>query len=114
MQAEYDKLDKELKELFEDRKQFKLRPDIFESMVQEKASKQKSLIQELENHANGSKSLLIGASYILDVCSRAVEIFDSPLTSMESRRFLLDFMFSNMKLTGRKLVLTFKLRLLVV
>ncbi len=114
LQAEYDKLDSELKELFEDRKQFKLRPDIFESMVSVKASRQKTILQELEDHANGNKSFLIGASYILDVCSRAVEIFDSPLTSMESRRFLLDFIFSNMKLRGETMELPLKQPFLAV
>ena len=88
--------------------------DIFESMVQEKASRQKSLLQELEDHASGNKSFLIGTSYILDVCSRAVEMFDSPLTSMEPKRFLLDFIFSNMKLDGKKLELHLKQPFLAV
>jgi len=116
LQAEYDKLDFELKELFEDRKQFKLRPDIFESMVQQKANSQKTILQELEDHTNGNKSFLIGTSYILilDVCSRAVEIFDSLLTSIESRRFLLDFIFSNMKLKGKTIELPLKQPFLAV
>ena len=51
--------------------------------------------------------MLLIKEYI-DIASRAVEIFDSPLTSMESRRFLLDFIFSNMKLSGKTLDLPLK------
>jgi len=77
-------------------------------------ARQKTILQDLEDRANGNKSFLIGASYILDVCSRAVEIFDSPLTSMESRRFLLDFIFSNMKLKGKTIDLPLKQPFLAV
>ncbi len=108
LHSEYDKLDKELKELFEDRKQFKTRPDIFESMVETKVSRQKSILQELEDHANGNKAFLLGASFILDIASRAVEIFDSETVSVERKRYLLDFVFSNLKLNGGTLELPLK------
>ena len=108
LHSEYDKLDKELKELFEDRKQFKTRPDIFESMVETKVSRQKSILQELEDHANGNKAFLLGASFILDIASRAVEIFDSETVSVERKRYLLDFVFSNLKLHGGTLELPLK------
>jgi DNA invertase Pin-like site-specific DNA recombinase len=103
LQKEYDKLDIEVKELFEDRKQFKSRPDIFEQMVKERETRQKVILQELDDHSNGDKAFVIGASYILEVCSRAVELFEAESSNLEQKRYLLDFVLSNMKLNGEKL-----------
>ncbi len=52
--------------------------------------------------------LVIGASYLLDVCSRAVELFDAESTKVEQKRYLLDFILSNATLYGEKLQFTLK------
>jgi hypothetical protein len=38
--------------------------------------KQKTIPQELEDHSNGDKAFILGASYILEVCSRDLVIFN--------------------------------------
>ncbi len=67
-----------------------------------------SVLQELEDHGNGNKAFLIGASFILEVCSRATDIFDSPHSSVEQKRYLLDFVFQNMVLEDKRLILPLK------
>ncbi len=74
----------------------------------DRLARQKSILQELEDHANGNKAFLLGASFILDVASRAVEIFDGETVSVERKRYLLDFVFSNLKLNGGTLELPLK------
>lgn len=108
LQAEYDELDVELEELFKDRKQFKSRHDIFERMVKKIEKRQKELMDDLQDHSNGDKAFVIGASYLLDVCSRAVELFDAESTKVEQKRYLIDFILSNTTLDGEKLQFTLK------
>ena len=55
-----------------------------------------------------TKAFLLGTSFILDVAFRAVEIFDSETVSVERKRYLLDFVFSNLKLNGGMLELPLK------
>ena len=108
MQKEFDELDEELEDLFKDRKQFKSRHEIFERMVKKIEKRQKELLDDLQDHSAGDKSFVIGASYLLDVCSRAVELFDAESTKVEQKRYLLDFILSNATLDGEKLQFTLK------
>ena len=108
LQKEYDGLDCQVKELFEDRKMFLTRPEMFEEMVRAKEVRQKEILQELEDHSKGDKAFVIGASYILDVCSRAVELFDAESSKLEQKRFLIDFVLSNMTMEGKNLKFTLK------
>ena len=50
LQKEYDTLDEEVTSLFEDRKAFKTRPELFERMVKQRETRQKVILQELEDH----------------------------------------------------------------
>ena len=108
MQKEYDQLDAELEELFKDRKQFASRHDIFERMVKKIEKRQKDLLDDLSDNSDGDKAFVIGASYLLDVCSRAVELFDAESTKIEQKRYLMEFILSNMTLEGEILHLTLK------
>jgi site-specific DNA recombinase len=108
LQKEYDTLDQEVTELFEDRKQFKTRPELFEKMVKDRETRQKVILQELNDHSDGDKAFVLGASYILELCSRAVELFEAESTKIEQKRYLLDFVLTSMTLKGEKLKLTLK------
>lgn len=105
---DHKELDEEVKALFRDRNRFNLRPELFEEMVQEIETKQKDITEQLEAHTSGDKAFVIGASYILDVCSRAVELFEAESSKVEQKRYLIDFIVSNMKLDGEKLVFNLK------
>lgn len=85
-----------------DRKQFKSRHDIFERMVKKIEKRQKELLDDLKDHSNGDKAFVIGASYLLDICSRAVELFDAESIKIEQKRYLIDFILSNASLDGEK------------
>jgi site-specific DNA recombinase len=108
LQKEYDTLDQEVVELFEDRKAFKTRPELFEKMVKQREARQKVILQELEDHSNGDKAFVIGASYIIEVCSKATELFEAESSTIEQKRYLLDFVLSSITLKGEKLELTLK------
>ncbi len=108
LQKEYDELDKELDELFTDRKLFKSQHERFERMVKVIEKRQKDIQDELKDHSDGDKAFVIGASYLLDVCSRAAELFEAESSKVEQKRYLLDFILSNPTLDGEKLHFTLK------
>ena len=70
--------------------------------------RQKDILDELEDHSNGDKAFVIGASYLLDVCSRATELFDAESSKVEQKRYLIDFVLSNMTLEGENIRFTLK------
>jgi hypothetical protein len=65
-------------------------------------------VDDLEDHSSGDKAFVIGAPYLLEICSRAVELLDAESTKLGQKRFLLDFILSNATLDGEKLHLTLK------
>ncbi|QQS18619.1 hypothetical protein IPL68_00765 [Candidatus Saccharibacteria bacterium] len=101
----------ELEHLFKDCKQFKSRYEIFERMVKKIEKRQKELLDDLHDHSAGDKSFVIGASYLLDVCSRAVELFDIECTKLEQKRYLIDFILSSATLDGENCNLHLRNRL---
>ena len=103
LQKEYNRLDEELDQLFTDRRQFASQHERFERLVKKLEQRQKDIQSELEDHSDGDKAFVIGASYILEVCSRAVELFDAESTSIEQKRYLINFVLSNLTLDGKTL-----------
>lgn len=108
LQKEYDAIDERIKQNFENATMLKERPDLFEAIVAEANARQRAIMQELESLGDGDKAFVVGAAYIVDVCKRAVELFEAETTSIEQKRYLIDFVVSNMVLEGEKLHLTLK------
>ena len=108
LQDEHEKLDGDIRQMFEGREAYKLRMDIFDKIVQEKTDRQSVILRELEDLTQGNKGFVVGASYILELCSRAVELFESETTSIEQKRYLIETVLSNMQLVGEKLQFTLK------
>ena len=103
LQKEYNRLDEEIDQLFIDRQQFVSQHERFERLLRNLEQRQKDIQSELEDHSNGDKAFVIGASYILEVCSRAVDLFDAETTTIEQKRYLISFVLSNLTLDGKKL-----------
>ena len=108
LRKEYDEIDEEVKALFKDRRKFKLRPELFEELVAEYEQQQKDIMQQLEDHGKADKLFVITASYILDVASRAAELFDAESSKVEQKRYLINFVLSNLQLDGQRLTFNLK------
>ncbi len=106
LQDEHEKLDGDIRQMFENRESYALRMDIFEKMVQEKTERQNTILQELDDLSQGNKGFVIGATYILELCSRAVELFEAETTTLEQKRYIVETVLSNVQLTDKKLSFT--------
>ena len=100
--------DDEVKRLFKERGKFNLRPELFEELVKDTEVKQKAILQELEDHGNGNRAFVIGAQYILELASNAVELFTDERTKLEQKRYLLNFIVATTTFDGEKLVFNLK------
>ena len=69
LQDEHEKLDGDLRQMFEDREAYKLRMDIFDKIVQEKTDRRDRNFRGIEDLTQGNKGFVIGASYILELCA---------------------------------------------
>jgi uncharacterized membrane protein YheB (UPF0754 family) len=108
LRKEHDDIDEEIKDLFRDRKQFKLRPQLFEELVKEYENKQADIALQLEDHGKADKVFVITASYIIEIASRAPQLFEAKSSEVEQKRYLINFVLSNLKLDGEKLAFTLK------
>lgn len=105
---EHKAIDERVKSLFRDRYKFNIKPELFEEMVKEAEKEQESIANQLADHGKADKQFVLGASYILDVASRAIELFEAESTKLEQKRFLIDFVLSNQSFDGEKLVFNLK------
>lgn len=108
LRKEYDEIDVEVKELFKDRRKFNIRPELFEELIRDYEKRQQDITMQLEDHGKADKNFVITSSYILDVASRANELFEAESSKVAQKRYLLDFVLSNMRLDGEKLLFNLK------
>jgi site-specific DNA recombinase len=63
---------------------------------------EQNLIEQIKEHSKADETFLITSSYLLQLASRAFELFESSQT--QQKRQLLNFMFANMQAKAGKLV----------
>lgn len=68
--------------------------------------KQYDINLQLEDHQKADESFIVNSTYILELVNRAPELFES--SKEEQKRQLLNFLLSNLKLEGEKLLFDLK------
>ncbi len=104
LQKEYKRLDEEIKDMFRDRSKFKIKPELFEELIGEKAQRQADVLEQIKDHSQGNERFVVSASKVLEVASRASEIFLNERTPVSTKRRLIQFVLSNTQLEGSTLV----------
>ncbi|MFA6916771.1 MAG: hypothetical protein WC222_10280 [Parachlamydiales bacterium] len=74
--------------------------------LEEYKKRQREITGEMKAHVNADETCLITAKTVLDLAKRAKEIFIS--SKMPEKQQLLNFVFSNLKLDGKKLLVTLR------
>jgi len=75
---------------------------MYDKKLEEYKEKQEDLLLRMEEHTKVDKNFYITTATVLDLSSRALEIFKSPAVS--EKRALLKFLFHKCALNGRKLL----------
>ncbi|MCR4328334.1 MAG: hypothetical protein NUV53_02335 [Patescibacteria group bacterium] len=79
---------------------------MYDKKLKEYKAKQADLIQQMQEHSNADEKHYLTAARLLDVCSRAFEIFESS-EPMEKRQFL-NFILQNSTLNQTTPLFTLK------
>ena len=98
---EYDKVTKRLKALTYERLDGNIPDDLYKSMVQELTDRQHELNAQMENVTDSNHDFLITASHLLDLCQRAVSLFNSAPEDLQQK--LLKTVLSNLVIDMKSL-----------
>lgn len=101
LKLEAEQLDKNMSVMYQDRLDGRLSPDTYDKMVKEKSDKLENINSQINNLAKANKSYYLTANQVLSLAQRAAEIFES--SEVDEKRQLLNFLFSNLKMQGKKL-----------
>jgi hypothetical protein len=108
LQHDYDKFDEEIKDMFRDRSKFKIKPELFDELISEKTQMQGDLLEQIKDHSKGNEQFILSASKILEVAHNASELFLSQDVRMSQKHRLLEFVLSNLRLSGETLLFELK------
>ena len=100
-------IDKRLKVMYEDRLDGRLTTDEYDERVKEYKTEQTDLLIQYEDHSKADGSFYINASKILDLASRAWELFES--SEAEEKTQLLKSVLQNFSLQGK--ILSFEAKI---
>lgn len=79
---------------------------MYDKKLKEYKEKQEDLFLQMEDHSKADENFYITAATVLDLSSRALEIFKS--SEVTEKRALLKFLLQNCVLSGRKLLFELK------
>ncbi len=74
--------------------------------LEEYKKRQREITSEMAAHVNADETCLITAKTVLDLAKRAKELFES--SKLSEKQQLLNLVFSNLKLDGKKLLVTLR------
>lgn len=80
--------------------------EIYQRKIEEYKAQQRAINTEMHKHIDADESCLITVKTVLDLAKRAKELFMS--SKMAEKQQLLNFVFSNLKLEGKKLLVTLR------
>ncbi len=106
LRKEYDKLEKRIGVMYEDRLDGRITSEEYDNNVKEYKEKQNDLLCQIKQYDKASEKYYLTANKVLSLAQRAYKIFES--SEAEEKRQLLNFLLQNCELNGKKL--EFKLK----
>lgn len=100
-------LDRITKIMYDDRLVGRITTDEYDKRVIEYDKEKQDLIEQMGEHSSGNKEFLITINKVLDLATRAADIFES--SEVEEKTQLLNFLFQNLTLDGEKLLFELKI-----
>jgi site-specific DNA recombinase len=80
--------------------------ETYHTKLEEYKKRQRGITSEMEAHINADETCLITAKTVLDLAKRAKELFMS--SKLGEKQQLLNFVFSNFELDGKRLLVTLR------
>jgi site-specific DNA recombinase len=102
IQGRLEAISKRLRLMYEDRLDGRITTDEYDNLVKDLGVEREKLVIELEEHSKGDNSFYLTAGKILDVASKAFELFDS--SEVPEKTSIVNFILQNLQLRGEKLL----------
>lgn len=99
LKTENEKLQNRLSVLYEDRLEGRISVDEYDAMVKGYKLRQEEILKQMELHTKADENYYIQAGMLLDVASRAWEIFSS--SQVEEKQEFLKFVLEDLTLNGK-------------
>jgi hypothetical protein len=80
--------------------------ETYHSKLEEYKKRQREITSEMQAHVNADETCIITAKTVLDLAKRAKELFMS--SKLGEKQQLLNFVFSNFQLEGKRLLVTLR------
>lgn len=106
LRKELDQIQSRLSKLIDMHLDGGMDSETYHLKLEEYKKRQREITAEMKAHVNADETCLITAKTVLDLAKRAKEIFIS--SKMPEKQQLLNFVFSNLKLDGKKLLVTLR------
>jgi site-specific DNA recombinase len=106
LRKELDQIQSRLSKLIDMHLDGGIDSETYHLKLEEYKKRQRELTAEMKAHVNADETCLITAKTVLDLAKRAKEIFIS--SKMAEKQQLLNFVFSNLKLDRKKLLVTLR------
>lgn len=101
-----EKIKARVKQLYIDKLDKRITDEEYDIYHKDFRQEQEKLEVELAMHSKADKEFYFTITNLLDISTRAFELYES--SKLDQKRQLLNFMFSNLKLEGKKLVFNLK------
>ena len=88
-----------MKTMYDDRLDQRITTNEYDKLLTLEKQKERDLISELETNSHADEDFAITSIYLLELASRASELFKS--SKVEQKRRLINFILSNLQLKGR-------------
>lgn len=108
LRKEYDHIEEEIKQMFKDREQFRVKPELFEQLINEYTAQQQDILDQLKDHKEGDKRAIVNARRILELANKASEVFLAEGSKLDHKRSVVSLVLSNLRLEGDKLLFNLK------
>lgn len=106
LQKELDHIQNRLSKLIDMHLDGAIDSETYHQKLEEYKKRQREITSEMKAHVNADEICLITAKTVLDLAKRAKELFVS--SKLAEKQQLLNFVFSNLKLDGKKLSVTLR------
>jgi DNA invertase Pin-like site-specific DNA recombinase len=108
LRRESDLIDEKVDTMYQDRLVGRITTEYYDDKVKESKAKQEKLNDLIQNHSQADEDFLLANSYVLDLSTKAYDLFSAQSSQVEQKRQLLNFLLSNLKLEGKKLHFSLK------
>ena len=106
LRKEQDQIQQRISKMYDDRYDCKIDETFFQKKLKEYKDREFAILQEMEGHAKGDESFHVTANMVLSLARRARQIFES--SEVEEKRQLLNFVFQNLELKDKKLLIHYR------